>query len=95
MDAQRTHERDRAEREAVIQKQLAERWTLQGRVKAVRAQQHESMQELIRDVAHYARLGRDAPDKQPASKVKNRTRELRKAGRERGGRRDDAPELEI
>lgn len=95
LDAQRAQDRDRNEREAMIQKQLAERRVLQGRIKVARAQQHEAMQEITRDVAHYARLGQDAPDKPPASKTKDRTRETRKAGRERGKRRDDAPELEI
>ncbi len=95
LDAQLAHERDRAEREAMIQKQLAERRVLQGRIKAARAQQFEAMQELTCEVAHYARLGRDALDKPPASKTKDRTRESRKAGRERGKRRDDAPELEL
>lgn len=95
LDVQRAQERDRTEREAMIQKQLAERRMLQGRVKAMGAQQHKSMQELTRDVAHYVRLGRDGPDKLSASKTKDRTRDSRKAGRERGGRRGDAPELEI
>lgn len=95
LDAQRTQERDSKEREAVIQKQLAERRVLQGRVKMARAQQHEAMQKLTRDVAHYARLGRDAPEKPSDSKAKDRTRESRKAGRERGKRHGDAPELEI
>lgn len=95
LDAQRAQERDRAEREAMIQKQLAERRVLQGQIKVARAQQFEAMQELTREVAHYARLGRDAPDKPPASKTKDRTRKSRKLGRERGKRRDDPPELEL
>ena len=82
LDAQRAQERDRLEREAMIQKQLAEQRVLQERVKAARTQQHESMQALTRDVAHYARLGRDAPDKPPAKEPK-RTRESRKTGRQR------------
>lgn len=95
LDAQRAQERDRKEREAMIQKQLAERQVLQTRVKTARAQQHEAMQELTREAAHYARLGRDAPDKPPISKTKSRTREPRKAGRERGKPRDDGPGLEF
>lgn len=95
LDAQQVQERDRKEREAMIQKQLAERRVLQERVKAIRGKQHEAMQELTREVAHYARLGRDAPDSPAASKPKERTQEVRKAGRERGKRRGDAPELEL
>lgn len=87
LDAKRAQERDRAEREAVIQKQLAERRALQERVKAMRAQQHEAMQELTRDVAHYARLGKDVPDKPPAKETERaRSRKVgRGRGRVRGG----------
>lgn len=96
LDAQRAQERDRTERESMIQKQLAERRQLQGRVKAARAQQHEAMQELTRDVAHYARLGRDAPSVPSPAKEPNRAR-TRKDGRERerGARGRDAPEPEL
>ena len=81
----------------MIQKQLAERRVLQERVKAIRGKQHEVMQELTREVAHYARLGRDAPDTPPDSKGKNRTREPRKRGRERkcGGREHEGLEPEL
>ncbi|MFV0302501.1 MAG: relaxase/mobilization nuclease domain-containing protein [Paracoccus sp. (in: a-proteobacteria)] len=95
LEAQRAQERDRAEREAMIQKQLAERRVLQGRLKITQAQQFEAMQELTCEVAHYAQLGRDALDSASASKTKDRTRESRKTGRERGKRRDDPPELEL
>lgn len=90
LDAQRTQERDRAEREAMIQKQLAERRALQGRLKAVRAKQHDSMQELTRDVALYALLGRDAPDSTPASKEATLVRGRERRKRDRGHHsRDD------
>lgn len=95
LDAQRAQERDRKEREAMIQKQLAERRMLQGRVKAARVQQHDSMQELTREVTHYARLGRDGPDIPFDSNGKDRNRESRKANRECGRRRGDGPELEL
>lgn len=97
LDAQRAQERDRTERESMIQKQLAERRQLQGRVKAARAQQHEAMQELTRDVAHYARLGRNGPDSPPASKELKRARAPRKIGRERerGGREHSGLEPEL
>lgn len=95
LEAQRAQERDRAEREAMIQKQLAERRVLQVRLKITQAQQFEAMQELTCEVAHYAQLGRDALDSASASKTKDRTRESRKTGRERGKRRDDSPELEL
>lgn len=96
MDAQRAQERDRTERESMIQKQLAERRELQGRVKAARAQQHEVMQELTRDVAHYARLGRDGPSVPSPAKEPKRAR-TRKDGRERerGARRGDAPDFDL
>lgn len=97
LDAQRTQERDRIERETMIQKQLAERRVLQERFKAVRSKQHESVQELTRDVAHYARLGRDVPDSALATKGKDQGREPREGGRsrERGKARDGGPELKL
>lgn len=93
LDVQRAQHRDRTERESMIQKQLAERRELQGRVKATRAQQHEAMQELSRDMAHYAHLGRDGSDSPPASKELKRARAPRKIGRERAQPRDDRPEV--
>lgn len=96
MEALRAQDRDRAERETMIQKQLAERRILQGRIKIARAQQHGSIQELTREVAHYARLGRNAPPSPPLAKEPKRSRN-RKTGRERerGSGRGDAPELEL
>lgn len=96
LDAMRAQDRDRTERESMIQKQLAERRGLQGRVKAARAQQHEAMQELTREVAHYARLGRDAPPVPFPAKEPKRAR-TRKEGRERerGARRGDAPDFNL
>lgn len=95
LDAQRTQERDRMEREAVIQKQLAERRVLQERVKATRAQQHESMQELTREVAHYARLGRGGPDMPHASKESKQARGREKQKADRGHRsRDEGQGIE-
>ncbi|MDF3606223.1 relaxase/mobilization nuclease domain-containing protein [Paracoccus sp. DMF-8] len=96
LDAQRAQERDRTERESMIQKQLAERRQLQGRVKAARAQQNEAMQELTRDVAHYVRLGRDAPSVPSPAKEPKRAR-TRKDGRERerGAWRGDAPDFDL
>ena len=97
LDAQRAKERDRAERESTVQKQLSERRVLQERVKAARAIQHEAMQELTRDVAHYARLGWDGPDSPPAKKEPKRARAPRKIGRERerGGREHNGLEPEL
>lgn len=96
LDAQRAQIRDSKEHGSVIQKQLAERRMLQGRIKTARTQQHEAMQELTRDVAHYARLGRDGPDAALAKEPK-RAREPRKRGRERerGGREHDGLEPEL
>lgn len=62
LDMQRAQQRDRAEREAIVQKQLAERRTLQQRLKSARAVQHEAAQELNREAALYARLGRSGPE---------------------------------
>lgn len=67
-EALRAAERDRAEREAIVQKQLAERRVLQQRVKLVRGKQHEVVQDLTREAAHYARLGRNGPE--PARETK-------------------------
>lgn len=65
-------------------------------MKAARAQQHEAMQELTREVAHYARLGRDAPPVPFPAKEPKRAR-TRKEGRERerGARRGDAPDFNL
>lgn len=95
LDAQRAQERDSKEREAMIQKQLAERRVLQERVKTTRAQQHESMQELTREVAHYARIGRDGPDKPPASKESKQARGREKQKTDRAHRsRDEGQGIE-
>ena len=53
--------RDRAEREEMIRKQLAERRTLQRQIVHARGKQHEAMADLNRDVAHYMLLGGKAP----------------------------------
>lgn len=86
MEALHAQERDRAEREAIVQKQLAERRVLQTRVRLVRAKQHESAQDLTREAALYARLGREPP---PApverSRSRKRERERREQGHERSG----------
>jgi len=60
-DIKRARERDRAEKQAVIQRQLDERRKLQRQIQAARAKQQEQMQALNRDLAHYMMLGGEAP----------------------------------
>lgn len=57
----RAHQRDRDEKQAIIQVQLRERRTLQRRVVEARSAQQAHVQELNRDVAQYIMLGGDAP----------------------------------
>ncbi|MCR9087560.1 MAG: relaxase [Rhodobacteraceae bacterium] len=57
----RAQDRDRAEKQAMIERQLAERRRLQTRMKAARAKEQERLQALNRDVAHYMMLGGKAP----------------------------------
>lgn len=97
MEALRAQERDRAERETVIQKQLAERRTLQQRLKLVRAQQHEAVQDLTREAALYARLGKDGPDEKPERSLPGRERDRSRGSRTGRGRDrsrgDDGPDF--
>lgn len=61
LESKRAQERDRAEREAVIKKQLTERRKLQTQIKRMRSKQHEAEAELNRDVAFYMMMGGKAP----------------------------------
>ena len=61
LEISKSEARDRAEREEMIRKQLAERRTLQRQIVHARGKQHEAMADLNRDVAHYMLLGGKAP----------------------------------
>ncbi|MEO1380270.1 MAG: hypothetical protein AAFU69_07945, partial [Pseudomonadota bacterium] len=53
--------RDRAEKQAIIQKQLSERRKLQTKIRSLRETQHKEVAALNRDVAHYMMMGGKAP----------------------------------
>jgi hypothetical protein len=74
--------RDRAERHALIQKQLMERRALQRTVVAVRKSQRETLETLFRDIAHAMSIGR-VPDTEQR-KPRTRNRDLQR-GRDRDG----------
>lgn len=68
----RAVQRDRAEKQTIIQKQMAERHSLQRQIKLARKKQQVRLQELGRDVARAIELGR-VPEKQ-TNRKKNRSR---------------------
>ncbi|MEI4235087.1 relaxase/mobilization nuclease domain-containing protein [Roseovarius sp. D22-M7] len=79
----RARQRDRAEKQETIRKQLAERRNLQRQVKLTRQKQQARIQELNQDVARAIKLGR-VPERQD-SKQQNRTRTRDQTrGRDRG-----------
>ncbi|MEL6205893.1 MAG: relaxase/mobilization nuclease domain-containing protein [Pseudomonadota bacterium] len=61
MEALKAEERDRAEKQKIIQKQLSERRKLQTKIKSQRETQHKEVAALNRDVAHYMMMGGKAP----------------------------------
>ncbi|MEE9454628.1 MAG: relaxase [Paracoccaceae bacterium] len=83
-EMERAQTRDRAEKQEMIRKQLAERRILQRQVKLAREKQQQKLQELNRDVAQAIKLGR-VPEKQPD---KSRSR-----GRDAGRRKDRGPDF--
>lgn len=96
VEARRADERDRKEREAVIQKQLAERRVLQQRLKLVRTQQQEAVQSLAREAARYARLGRDTPPPAPPPAKESKRARKPERGQDHAGRnRDTGPDFDL
>jgi hypothetical protein len=84
----RAVQRDRAEKQTVIQKQLTERRGLQRQIKLAREKQQTRIQELGRDVARAIELGR-VPE-QHLSRQKDRSRSGDK-GRDRDRDNDFSP----
>jgi hypothetical protein len=78
--------RDRAERQALIQKQLMERRALQRTVVAVRRSQRQTLETLFRDIAHTMSIGRVPDTGQRKPRRRNRDRQ-------RGRDRDGGPEF--
>jgi hypothetical protein len=91
----RAQQRDRDEKQAIVQVQLRERRTLQRRVVEARSAQQARVQELNREVAHYIMLGEDAPreiTKTFAAEAKRAPRQREpEQTRGRGSRRDFTP----
>ncbi|WP_430436039.1 relaxase/mobilization nuclease domain-containing protein [Oceanibaculum nanhaiense] len=56
-DAYRAYQRDQAEKQALIQRQLAERQKLQREIKAAKETHRQELIALRRDVASYTRMG--------------------------------------
>ena len=84
----RATQRDRAEKQTIIRKQLAERRGLQRQIKLAREKQQARIQELGCDVARAIELGR-VPEKQ-ASRQEHRSRR-RDSGRDRDRDNDFSP----
>ncbi|QDL91091.1 relaxase [Paroceanicella profunda] len=82
----RAQARDRAEKQTVIERQLAERRNLQRQIKLARDKQNERITALGRDVARYMEMGAAAPIPTQQSKQRQRQRETRdvERSRERG-----------
>ena len=67
----KAEQRDRAEKQQIIQRQLEDRRNLQRQIKLAREKQQQRLQELNRDVAQAMKLGR-LPDR-PQQPTKTRT----------------------
>ncbi|WP_321342281.1 relaxase [Breoghania sp.] len=82
-------QRDRAEKHAIIQRQLSERRNLQRRIVQTREKQNAQIQALNRDVARYMVMGGQLPEhpSKNAKAQRSRARQPR--------RRDHGPEFEI
>ncbi|WP_300016369.1 relaxase [uncultured Roseobacter sp.] len=70
----RAQTRDRAEKQQVIQRQLAERRNLQRQIKLAREKQQQRLQDLNRAVAGAMKLGR-VPEKQAQDRSRTKQRE--------------------
>lgn len=75
----KAQERDRAEKQALVARQLGERRNLQRQIKAVRVRQNERLQDLSRDVARYLEMGTAAPVPTEQSREHQRQRAARDA----------------
>ena len=94
LEVAKADERDRAERQAMIAKQLSERRALQKQIKALRASQQKELNALGRDVAHYMLMGGKAP--MEVTKIyENDKQRDRKRQRERDKERPQGPEFDL
>lgn len=82
----RAQERDRAEKQAMIERQLDERRRLREQADLAREKQQEQMQALNRDVAHYMMLGGKAP-MDVTQRFENQNKEQLRAERQRNEER--------
>lgn len=92
LEVAKADERDRAERQAIITKQLSERRALQKQIKALRASQRKELNALGRDVAHYMLMGGKAPMEVTKIYEKGKERD-RKRQRERDKNRPQGPDF--
>lgn len=101
LEALRAQERDRAERQAIITKQLSERRKLQTKIVEKRKTQQRECAELSRDVAHYIMMGgKDAAEVTRDFEHKARTHDDRLQKRTRNERaqsvdRSNGPDFDL
>ena len=86
----KAEQRDRAEKQQMIEKQLAERRNLQRQIKLSREKQQQRLQELNRDVAAAMKLGKVPDRPQQPTKARTHARDDRQR-RDRGN--DFYPQL--
>ncbi|MEL6570954.1 MAG: relaxase/mobilization nuclease domain-containing protein [Pseudomonadota bacterium] len=94
LEVAKADERDRAQRQAMIAKQLSERRALQKQIKALQASQQNVLNVLSRDVARYMLMGGKAPMEVTKVYEKDKERD-RKRQRERDQDRPQGPEFEL
>lgn len=93
LETAKADERDRAQRQAMIAKQLLERRALQKQIKGLRASQQKELNALRRDVAYYMVMGGKAPMEVMKIDEKDKERD-RKRLRERNKDRLQGPEFD-
>ena len=77
-DAKACARRDQTEKQSIIEAQLAERQTLQHKVKAQRERQTVLLRSLRQDMGRYVRMGREQyPQEQPKRQQSSRNQSLR------------------
>ncbi|HEU0142201.1 MAG TPA: hypothetical protein VFQ79_20940 [Bryobacteraceae bacterium] len=80
-----SHQRDRAERERLIHRQLDERRPLHQQIKRARASHAKQIEELHRDIADFARTGKEPPKMREQFREAHGPQErVRPRGRDRG-----------
>ena len=94
LEVTKADERDRAERQSMIIKQLSERRALQKQIKALRVSQQNELNALGRDVAYYMLMGGKAPMKVTKVYENDKPRE-RKRQRERDKDRPQGPDFDL